>query len=805
MKHILHLKHSLALAALAIFMLMPGLGQGQTTYSWIGADNGAWTLSTNWTPERTTPAITDILQFNDATIKTVTAVPAQTIGQLLFSNNTKVNLQSAAAVTLIIAGSAGMDLDIPVGSALNLNVANAITINLLTGVTGSISGTMAFSSTVSTAHRLTAADAYGITFNSGATFTAGTNFTGSAFGTVNLNSIIFAEESTYIAQAGGNPFGATQPNSVVVFQSGSLYKVTGGILLSFSGRTYANFEYNKSGSTSPFGASACVMDNLTITSGILNFNMTGTPGHSIKGNISVAAGATLNFAPASVGTVNLNGSEVQIISGAGTITCSSYSTLAVNNSSGVELNANASIANLTINSGTFVVAQGSQLTVNGTLTNLAGNTGLVIESGCSLIQTSGGVSATVRREIAAWGIIPNHGWHLLSSPVAAQAIISAFTAIPAVDYDFYQWRELDNTWLNQKDVSNNIVNFVLGTGYLVAYKYTETKHFTGTLNATDVLCSDLTLSAGVNRGWNLLGNPFPSAIKWNDGTNWTVPTTFAATAKVWDEGDAAYNEISSNGLIPAMNGFMVEVLSGSPASLTIPIAARVHDATDTWYKSSAGMLKLKAHDLDNSTAQETIIRVDENATEGYDAQYDSHFLAGFAPKFYSTVGGEQLSTNSLPAIDNSRVIPMGFVKNAAGNFSIELVENSLMGVSTIYLTDNKTGSITNMSTSPVYNFTSVAGDDANRFLLSFQGTASIANPDITKDFTVHAENGVITILQTGNLTGNVTVTDMAGRILATASLMAGSPTSINLQGHPGVYVVSIVTTIGVSNVKVIIN
>ena len=149
---------------------------------------------------------------------------------------------------------------------------------------------------------LTAATASPITFQNGSSFTAGTLFSGNAFGTTNLNSIVFANGSTYIAIAGSNPFGAGQPNSVVVFQSGSLFSVQSNNTPSFSGRTYANVEVNGAAANlTVTGGAAVVMNNLTITAGILNFNMTATPGHAIKGNISVASGATLNFNPASAG------------------------------------------------------------------------------------------------------------------------------------------------------------------------------------------------------------------------------------------------------------------------------------------------------------------------------------------------------------------------------------------------------------------------------------------------------------------------------------------------------------------------
>jgi len=338
-----------------------------TTYTWIGADNEAWNVATNWNPTRTTPAATDILQFNDGTTKTVTAVPAESIGQLLFSNNTVVNLQSAAAVTLTITGSTGTDLVVPAGCALNMNAINAIVINLATGTTGSISGNMTFSSTASTAHKLTAVDAGAVIFNSGATFTAGPFFTSNAFGNSNLNSIVFASGSAYIAQAGSNPFAASQPNSVVVFQTGSLYKVNANLTPSLSGRTYADLEVDFAAATlNTSGSAACSIDNLIITNGTLNFGVTATPGHSIKGNISVAAGGVLNFTPSSAGTINMNGTSAQSISNAGTLSFGANSTFVVNNTNGITINNPVAFNNLTLTDG-LITTGSNTLTVNGTL------------------------------------------------------------------------------------------------------------------------------------------------------------------------------------------------------------------------------------------------------------------------------------------------------------------------------------------------------------------------------------------------------------------------------------------------------
>lgn len=327
------------------------------TYTWQGIDGAAWNVPSNWSPARNTPAINDILVFTGGGTKTITALPTETVGRIAVTGNTTINLQSNAAVALSILGvTTGIDLDIPAGNALNLNAVNAISINLLTTATATIAGSMTFSSTASTAHRLTAIDAGAITVAAGGTFTAGLNFSGNAFGNGTAGSVVFASGSTYIHQAGSNPFVSNPPASICVFQTGSLYKLISNSTPSFSGKSYANFEMDAVGITvTTSGGSAVTMDNLTVTNGTLNFNMTGTPGHSIRGNINVAATGTLNFAPSSAGTVKLNGTAAQTLSGAGVIATAANSTLDIDNVAGVTL-------------GTSVTMNGGLKLTNGLLT-----------------------------------------------------------------------------------------------------------------------------------------------------------------------------------------------------------------------------------------------------------------------------------------------------------------------------------------------------------------------------------------------------------------------------------------------------
>jgi autotransporter-associated beta strand protein len=354
------------------------------TYTWIATSgSGAWTTSTNWSPTRTVPATSDILQFSNGGSVTVISVPAQTIGQLFVSGNTTVDLQAGGTNTLTIGGGTDIDLSVASGSSLNTDGASILTISLSTGATGSISGSMTFDVA---AHRLLATDANSITFQTGSTFTAASTFGGNAFGTTSLGSVIFASGSTYVHNGGSNPFGASAPNSVVTFQSGSLYKVTANVTPSLSGRTYANIEINSAAfSQSQTGGSALTTDSITVTAGVWNINVTG--GANVKGNLSVASGATLGFSPASANVLSLNGSATQIISGAGTLTFGSNTNLTINNSAGVTLNRNITVSGtLTLAGGTFTIGSANTVTI--------GTGGTIAQSGTGAI-TSGANGGTV--------------------------------------------------------------------------------------------------------------------------------------------------------------------------------------------------------------------------------------------------------------------------------------------------------------------------------------------------------------------------------------------------------------------------
>ena len=94
--------------------------------------------------------------------------------------------------------------------------------------------------------------------------------------------------------------------------------------------------------------------------------MTGNPGHTIKGNITITTGAVLAFNPSSTGTVFLAGNSNQIISNSGSLSFGSNSIIAINNNAGITIANDISMNNLSL-TGIVTTSGTSILVLNGAL------------------------------------------------------------------------------------------------------------------------------------------------------------------------------------------------------------------------------------------------------------------------------------------------------------------------------------------------------------------------------------------------------------------------------------------------------
>jgi len=618
--------------------------------------------------------------------------------------------------------------------------------------------------------------------------TGGTNNVGVSFASpAKIKGTLEIGSGGFVATA--PPSGFYDPLAVLRFNqgSGAVYDVN-AFDYSWSSSVIPQFITISSGTVN-LNSARTALGNLLIEGGALVLNADLT----IQGNWTRTSGTfTPNFQ-----TVTLSGTTNGIIS---TLAGATLYDLVVDKTSGatVTLASDMSIShNMTVTAGAFNVNPAVALTVTGTLTNNAGNSGLVLKSNASgtgsLKHNTTGVSGTAERYIAGDWLSPNSGWHQIGSPVAAQALSAFETTGAGNGYDLYGWDEPTNMWVNYKDAGfatwNGSSNFNAGQGYMISYEANQTKSFAGILNASDITLSNLSNAGNYwYTGWHLISNPFSCALSWNDG-NWALNNVYG-TAKVWDGTAKSYSDLAANGTIPSAQGFMVKV-SSSTNSLTLPVAARLHSTTP-WYKSTTSndRFLLVASEADGNSSQQSQIMVNAMASQGFDIEFDSYFLAGYAPQFYALLGDEQLSTNTLPAINPQEEIPFGFVKNDAGSFTIELRE-TIPGYK-VYLVDLLTGSEQNLTSNPLYAFTSQVGDDPNRFILRF-GTLGVPHTDANSNVNVYtfARNIVISGAVEGS---DITITSLTGQMLMQTH--AGNESLVTLDSGRlagGIYLVSVVS------------
>ncbi len=326
---------------LSVFMLWSTAAWGQGgTYTWKQGDGSNFTDPTRWVPTRNNPSTTDILIFDGNVTPFATCVlnfgnNTQTIGRLVFTNKAQVDLRSLStgndASLLLIGGGTPSDnnddLFVQAGSKMNLSATTSdlkryVVVRLLSGRRARVDGTVQFNSN-NASSRLVGTDPGAINFTSGSVCII-THIEGSPFGTTGGNTlpntpapytdVTVAGAVSFAAgarfnQLGGtnsNPFGTgtSDASGVATFSSGSFYGYTAGTL-SPVGRTYGNLEIIGNGAdvagTNPF----VVLNDLTLTSGQANINVTGA-GISVGGKIT-APGGTLNCMPASASSLSVTG------------------------------------------------------------------------------------------------------------------------------------------------------------------------------------------------------------------------------------------------------------------------------------------------------------------------------------------------------------------------------------------------------------------------------------------------------------------------------------------------------------------
>ena len=448
----------------------------------------------------------------------------------------------------------------------------------------------------------------------------------------------------------------------------------------------------------------------------------------------------------------------------------------------------AGCQDLTIQAGASLTINGF-LTVDGTLTNNAGTSGLVIGSTSSgtgsLITGTDNVDGTVER------YLEGNEWHLLSASANNQTIASLyFNHNPDVwlkEYD--ESAGTDGGWTFVWQLSTPMP---LGKGFAVWIKngYNVTPTFEGPLKSTDLTLSSLAYT-DASHGYNLIGNPFPSALDWDQG-GW-VKTNLDGSVWVYDHATGNYKTRNNHGIgsltegiIPVSSGFFVRATSGG-ASITIPATAKVHNAQN-FYKNTSE--KNDTSDIsyfvlgvsDESGRQDEVwMAFSQECTEQYDQGWDVTRFDNFAnaPSLYYVQDDRELSIDALPLPDGEdQSVKLDFSAGTSGQQILSLKDISGMDESDIYLEDLFTGNIQDMIQQNDYAFDANVNESPDRFLVHINPVVTgVENPE-DGGCLIYAWNKKIFIRQSGSVKGRtVRVIDLYGRKLVENEL---SPSTLNI-------------------------
>jgi hypothetical protein len=368
-------------------------------------------------------------------------------------------------------------------------------------------------------------------------------------------------------------------------------------------------------------------------------------------------------------------------------------------------------------------------------------------------------------------------------------------------------------------------------------KVSYTATFTGTPNNGDITTpiskGNLNGTASTatvdgtdeNDEWNLIGNPYPSALDAAkflnlpantsviDGTlylwtHFTQPNAanidpfygdyvlnytdndYASLNKTGGTATAASNAGGSppTGYIASGQSFFVKAATimpngttGAFATFNNSMRVGVQGKNDNFFKLTKNnkeeaipktVTDIERHRVwinltNNSGAfSQTLLGYVAGATQGLDRSFDGESLGGNDVSFYSIIPEAQLTIQgrALPFDENDQV-PLGYNSEISGDLSIRIDHiDGLFDTQNIYLEDKDLSVIHNLKEAP-YVFKTEKGDFDDRFALRFTDKTLGTNTfNLSKSDEVNViVNQNVTVQSSTQLIKNIAVYDLSGR------------------------------------------
>jgi hypothetical protein len=459
-------------------------------------------------------------------------------------------------------------------------------------------------------------------------------------------------------------------------------------------------------------------------------------------------------------------------------------------------NESVTLRTLTINAGKkLTVAEGVTLTVAElTLKSDANGTATLVNNGTLSVGT-----ANVEQYLATGtGDDTNKRQrYYLASPVngAASTLFGENDLVG--DYN--------EATASYSDPFIETTTLVAGKGYVVNLGSTDSTYtFSGALNDGAISVPVTCTGTGVKSGFNLVGNPYPSYLDWDNVTKtnvqatiWTRSYTNSQMQFYTYNADAQVGtESQTTAHIAPLQAFWIRVPSekSDQAGLTLEFTntSRLHKGEDdgNLRASQAETRELLRLQVSNGTnSDNAVILFDDQADNAFDS-YDSEKWSNenpAIPEIYTWAGTTEVAINTLAGAAANRELALGFRTGTAGTFSIAI--NTRENIEEVILIDRITGEESDL-VAGAYEFTSDVTDNAERFVITFRSSQTVGLPDINaRNWSVYSNvNRQITVA--GAQGAKLSIFSLSGQKQVEQTL-TGTSTVIDRTFDAGVYLVKI--------------
>lgn len=501
------------------------------------------------------------------------------------------------------------------------------------------------------------------------------------------------------------------------------------------------------------------------------------------------------------------------------------------------LNGEFEACSVELKAGKLIVSSNNYVKINKAIT-LSGTASIEVESDGNLIQVNKNIVNTSPITVKRSANLKKNDYNYWGAPVSGQNL-KAFSP-NTLNTRFYTYNEANDMFVA---VDPNANSFVPGVGYAIraannlsSNTVSVPSEFNGVPNNGDISVEVKKSSTG--NGYNLIGNPYPSNIdfaKFYDDNKgvinniayfWTnINPNPAMQGANYPSGGYINNYAILNGsggvpaTSPACNnasgsnkkcsdtpnqyikvgqGFIVQSKVMGNNTVTFKNTSRSTNLTSKFFNrmssKDSSVDKVDRFWLSLVTPlnveNKILIAYKPDATNGFEMDYDAPHIVIGSDSFYTLLGNEKLAIQGrkYPLVKED-VVTLGASFYSAGTYTISLSEREgiFEGSQPVYLRDNLTGMVTNLSSSS-YSFNSNAGEYTDRFEIVYvNGTLSSTDVDKNKIQVYQKENSVI-INSPIDIT-KVNIIDAAGRLIYQTDVK-GKYTEINtIKFNSGVYYV----------------